>query len=55
MNYDDFLKSKIKISRNSGFDIRMDEISDRLHRHQKLAVKWLVEGGRRACFASFGL
>ena len=55
MEYSDFLKSKIKISENYGFDVDLSEINPRLKPHNKLMVKWLVEGGKRACFASFGL
>lgn len=55
MNYQQFLKSKIKLSENSGFKIEIDQINPRLKPHNKLMVKWLVEGGKRACFASFGL
>lgn len=55
MIYEDFLKSKIKIANNQGFNIDIDEINPRLKPHNKLMVKWMVEGGKRACFASFGL
>ncbi len=55
MNYQDFLKDKIKIARESGFDISMDEINPVLKPHNKLMVQWMVKGGRRACFAAFGL
>lgn len=55
MEYQEFLKSKIKISEDFGFTVSMDEISSMLKPHNKLMVKWLVEGGKRACFASFGL
>ena len=51
----DFLKSKIKISEDYGFTLNLDEINPRLKPHNRLMVKWLVEGGKRACFASFGL
>lgn len=54
-DYTDFLKSKIKISENYGFTISLGDINPRLKPHNKLMVKWLVEGGKRACFASFGL
>ncbi|SFL00502.1 DNA modification methylase [Porphyromonadaceae bacterium KH3CP3RA] len=53
--YDEFLKSKIKVSENFGFNLDIDDINPNLKPHNKLMVKWLVEGGRRACFASFGL
>ncbi|MGR4857863.1 DNA methyltransferase [Bacteroides pyogenes] len=53
--YEDFLKSKIKLSENSGFHLDTADINPKLKPHNKLMVKWLVEGGKRACFASFGL
>ncbi|WP_019540592.1 DNA methylase N-4 [Proteiniphilum acetatigenes] len=53
--YDEFLKSKIKVSENFGFSLDIEDINPNLKPHNKLMVKWLVEGGRRACFASFGL
>ncbi len=53
--YSEFLKSKIRISENQGFEVSIDEINPRLKPHNKLMVKWMVEGGKRACFASFGL
>ena len=53
--YNDFLKSKIKLAPKQGFSIELDEINPNLKVHNRLTVKWMVEGGRRACFASFGL
>jgi len=55
MEYDKFLKNKIKLSERSGFDVDISEVSERLKPHNRIMVKWLVEGGKRACFASFGL
>lgn len=55
MEYQDFLKSKIKISEDYGYKVDLCEINPKLKPHNKLMVKWLVEGGKRACFASFGL
>lgn len=55
MEYQDFLKNKVRLAQNDGFEIGDSEISDRLKPHNKLMVRWLVNGGRRACFASFGL
>jgi len=54
-SYDEFLQSKIRIAQKEGFDLDLSDISPKLKDHNKLMVKWLVEGGRRACFASFGL
>ncbi|WP_372934483.1 DNA methyltransferase [Mariniphaga sediminis] len=55
ISYLDFLKSKIKIAPKGGFEIDIEKINPNLKLHNKIMVKWLVEGGRRACFASFGL
>ena len=55
MDYQEFLKNKIKIAPKQGFSVDISEINSRLKPHNKLMVKWMVEGGRRACFASFGL
>ena len=54
-DYSEFLKSKIRISENQGFEVDIDEINPNIKPHNKLMVKWMVEGGKRACFASFGL
>ena len=53
--YNEFLKSKIRIYENQGFEVSIDEINPNIKPHNKLMVKWMVEGGKRACFASFGL
>jgi hypothetical protein len=53
--YDEFLKSKVRLAESTGFTIEDSEINPILKPHNRLMVKWLVEGGRRACFASFGL
>ena len=55
LEYENFLKSKIRLAQPDGFDCDISEINPALKQHNKLMVKWLVEGGRRACFASFGL
>ena len=53
--YSRFLKNKVAASPDFGFEIDEGEINPILKPHQKAAVKWMVRGGRRACFASFGL
>ena len=53
--YIDFLKAKVKLAPKDGFHLDLDEINPNLKPHNKIMVKWAVEGGRRACFASFGL
>ena len=55
INYDDFLKGKVRLAANTGFTIDDNDINAALKLHNRLMVKWMVEGGRRACFASFGL
>ena len=55
MNYHEFLKEKIDIAEQSGFEINDEDVNPILKPHQKDAVKWAVKGGRRALFESFGL
>lgn len=53
--YLNFLKNKVTIADLGGFEIEESEINPILKPHQQAIVKWMVLGGRRACFASFGL
>lgn len=53
MKYEEFLKSKVIISEDFGFDC--SELSGKLKPHQKDIVEFSIKGGRRAVFASFGL
>ena len=55
MEYIDFLKSKIEIVKDSGFEVDKEKINKALMPHQKDAVAWALKGGRRALFESFGL
>jgi len=55
MEYMDFLQDKIALSTRSGFAVRDDEIHPMLYPHQRDAVRWACDGGRRAVFMSFGL
>lgn len=54
-SYQKFLNSKAVQITSNGFNIDDSEINPILKPHQKDIVKWMVAGGRRACFASFGL
>jgi len=54
-DYYEFIKSKIVIANETGFDIDDNDLSPVLFPHQRDAVKWAVKGGRRALFESFGL
>lgn len=55
VNYDQFLKSKVVVADKFGFETDPDNYSDKLFPHQKDIVKFALDGGRRAIFASFGL
>lgn len=54
-NYMEFLKSKMAIAKDTGFEIKSSEINSVLLPHQRDIVKWAVHGGKRAVFAQFGL
>jgi hypothetical protein len=55
LEYREFLKRKVRLANNVGFECDISEINPALKLHNKLMVKWLVNGGRKACFAAFGL
>lgn len=55
MNYDEFLHTKMVIAPKSGITISADELNPALKPHQRDAVKWALEGGRRGLFEKFGL
>ena len=55
IEYLEFLKTKIAIAKDYGFQINRDELPEILKPHQKDIIQWMVKGGRRAVFASFGL
>ena len=55
MEYIDFLKKKMAISSQTGFDIEESDITPTLYPHVKDTVKWAVKGGCRAIFSSFGM
>lgn len=54
-DYIDFLKSKIDVAPDTGFEIADDDLNPILKPHQRDAVRWAVRGGRRALFEAFGL
>lgn len=53
--YADFLKAKIKFDQGSGFDADLAEINPALKDFTRSIVQWMLRGGRRAFFGSFGL
>lgn len=55
MKYLDFLKSKMAVATDSGFDVPDKKINTSLKPNQRDIVKWAVRGGKRAVFAKFGL
>ena len=55
MTYLDFLKTKVEVAPISGFSVEPSELSESLKPHQRDAVIWALNGGRRALFESFGL
>lgn len=55
MEYIDFLKNKMAISHNTGFDVKEDEMTQSLYPHVKETVRWAIKGGCRAIFSSFGM
>jgi SNF2 family DNA or RNA helicase len=54
-NYNQFLRDKIAIAPDTGFIVCDDELSPNLKPHVRESVKWLLKGGSRALFSSFGL
>ena len=55
MEYLDFLKTKIELATESGFEVDRRKLNSALKPHQKDGVAWALKGGRRALFESFGL
>ena len=55
MDYIEFLKTKIELAPERGFEVDRSKINKALKPHQKDAVAWALRGGRRALFESFGL
>ena len=53
--YTDFLKAKIKFDQGSGHEVDPALINPRLKDFTRASVQWLLRGGRRALFSSFGL
>lgn len=55
MDYIEFLKTKIELAPERGFEVDRSRINKALKPHQADAVAWALRGGRRALFESFGL
>jgi DNA modification methylase len=55
MEYIDFLKTKMAISSQTGFDVDESQLTPSLFPHVKDTVRWAIKGGCRAIFSSFGM
>lgn len=55
MEYQEFLEAKIAQAPVYGEPVAKADINPILKAHQRAMVQWMVDGGRRACFAAFGL
>lgn len=61
MDYEEFLKSKIRLAPYTGFTVTKDEVKaintgkKKLKPHEIDAIIWAAQGGRRALFEAFGL
>ena len=53
--YRQFLERKVRMAPAAGFPVSDADIHPMLKPHQRAAVKWACEGGRRALFKAFGL
>ena len=53
--YREFVKAKILLSDEFGFEIDPADIHESLMPHQRIGTQWGVRGGCRALFESFGL
>ncbi|KRD71398.1 DNA methyltransferase [Lysobacter sp. Root96] len=53
--YERFLRAKVAIAPRLGTPVAPADVSPILKAHQRSSVQWMVDGGRRACFAAFGL
>ncbi len=55
MKYEEFLKSKMAISHQEGFEVSKEEMTPTLYPHVKDSVQWAIRGGCRAIFSNFGM
>ena len=54
-DYIEFLKDKMAICHNTGFEVNPEELTVSLYPHVKDTVRWAIAGGCRAIFSSFGM
>ncbi len=53
--YLDFIKDKVITTVDEGYQVDPEEINPLMKPHARDIAVWMIRGGRRACFASFGL
>lgn len=53
--YESFLREKIAAAPCTGFDVSLEQMNPALKPHTRDIARWMLKGGNRACFASFGL
>ncbi len=53
--YEEFLRRKVCVAPALGFDLPAGQVNPAMKPHCQAIVPWLLQGGRRALFASFGL
>ena len=54
-DYQDFLRAKVRVARQSGFAVSPDRVNPLLKPMTRAIVPWACRGGRRALFLRFGL
>lgn len=55
MDYIEFLKKKINIARDTGFEISLNEVNPIMKPHQRDSIVWAIKGGKRGIFEAPGL
>lgn len=54
-SYLKFVQGKIRLAQAKGFEVTLNAINPALKPHTRDIVRWALDGGQRAVFASFGL
>ena len=52
--YEAFVRAKMALAQETGFEVGLEEINPILKYHQRLTVAWAIRGGKRAIFSTFG-
>ena len=55
MNYEEFLRGKVTLVKDSGFHVALDDLNPMLFGFQKAIVQWSLKLGRSAMFEDCGL